>query len=173
MAIAIQDDFDLDYYERILALDGIDFISFRVYQPAAFDVIEDILAERGRPQDNGKELWLAETWYGYCLAPQRSMDLDSEWLEVVVAFALKESISGVMPSDYGCSCRKAAPCSPIPSSRGPHRVWKPGAIWWRPGVRPEKPAYKGPDDQPHQPCGNRGRTWTPRCASGATRWACR
>lgn len=102
VAIAIQDDFDLDYYERILALDGIDFISFRVYQPAAFDVIEDILAERGRPQDNGKELWLAETWYGYCLAPQRSMDLDSEWLEVVVAFALKESISGVMPSDYGC-----------------------------------------------------------------------
>ena len=66
------------------------------------DVIEDILAERGRPQDNGKEVWLAETWYGYCLAPQRSMDLDSEWLEVVVAFALKESISGVMPSDYGC-----------------------------------------------------------------------
>ena len=90
VAIAIQDDFDLDYYERILALDGIDFISFRVYQPAAFDVIEDILAERGRPQDNGKELWLAETWYGYCLAPQRSMDLDPEWLEVVVAFALKD-----------------------------------------------------------------------------------
>lgn len=102
VTIAIQSDFDLDYYERILALDGIDFVSFRVYQPGAFEVIEDILAERGHPRDSGKALWLAETWYGYCLAPQRSMALDSEWLEVAVAFAQKESISGVMPSDYGC-----------------------------------------------------------------------
>lgn len=102
VTIAIQSDFDLDYYERILALDGIDFVSFRVYQPGAFEVIEDILAERGHPRDSGKALWLAETWYGYCLAPQRSMALDAEWLEVAVAFAQKESISGVMPSDYGC-----------------------------------------------------------------------
>lgn len=106
VTIAIQSDFDLDYYERILALDGIDFVSFRVYQPGAFEVIEDILAERGHPRDSGKALWLAETWYGYCLAPQRSMALDAEWLEVAVAFAQKESISGVMPSDYGCFLQK-------------------------------------------------------------------
>ena len=125
VTIAIQSEFDLDYYERILDVEGIDFISFRVYQPGAFDVIEDILDERGRPQDHGKELWLVETWYGYCLAPQRSMALDSEWLEVVVAFASKESISGVMPSDYGCFLQEGGTLfSDTVDVEGRTEVWK-------------------------------------------------
>jgi hypothetical protein len=45
---------------------------------------------------------IVETWYGYCLAPQRSMALDAEWLEMVTAFAAKENISAMLTSDYGC-----------------------------------------------------------------------
>lgn len=101
VSIAPQNEFDLDYYERALAL-GLDFVAFRVYQPAQFDLIEDALAERGRPQDQGAELWLAETWYGYCLAPQRSMALDAEWLETAVAFAARYDAGAVLPNDFGC-----------------------------------------------------------------------
>ncbi|MCZ7541358.1 MAG: hypothetical protein M5U29_15895 [Anaerolineae bacterium] len=102
VTIAISDDFDLDFYERVLALESIDFIGVRIFQPAAFDVLEEVLAERGHPADHGKELWLLETWYGYCLAPQRSMDLDATWLETVAAFAAKERITTVLANDYGC-----------------------------------------------------------------------
>lgn len=101
VSIAPQNEFDLDYYERVLEL-GIDFVAFRVYQPAQYDLIEETLAERGRPQDHGAELWLAETWYGYCLAPQRSMALDAEWLEAAVAFAARHDGSAVLPNDFGC-----------------------------------------------------------------------
>ena len=101
VSIAPQTEFDLDYYERVLELD-IDFVAFRVYQPAQYDLIEETLAERGRPQEHGAELWLAETWYGYCLAPQRSMDLDAEWLETAVAFAARYEGSVVLPNDFGC-----------------------------------------------------------------------
>ena len=73
----------------------------RVLSPQ-FDLIEDALAERGRPQEQGAELWLAETWYGYCLAPQRSMALDAEWLETAVAFAARYEGSAVLPNDFGC-----------------------------------------------------------------------
>lgn len=101
VSIAAQSEFDMDYYERVLEL-GIDFVAFRVYQPAQFDLIEDALVERGRPQEQGAELWLAETWYGYCLAPQRSMALDAEWLETAVAFAARYEGSAVLPNDFGC-----------------------------------------------------------------------
>jgi hypothetical protein len=100
--VALQGDFELDYYERILELDGLDFVAFRIFQPAAFGVLEDVLAERGYPNDFDKDLWLAETWYGYCLAPQRSMKLDSDWLKAAVAFAAKENMAGAMTSDFGC-----------------------------------------------------------------------
>src|SRR5690554_548210 len=101
VSIAPQNEFDVDYYERVLEL-GIDFVAFRVYQPAQYDLIEETLAERGHPQDQGAELWLAETWYGYCLAPQRSMQLDAEWLETAVAFAARYGGSAVLPNDFGC-----------------------------------------------------------------------
>jgi hypothetical protein len=100
--VALQGDFELDYYERILELDGLDFVAFRIFQPAAFGVLEDVLEERGHPNDFDKNLWLAETWYGYCLAPQRSMKLDSDWLKAAVAFAAKENMAGAMTSDFGC-----------------------------------------------------------------------
>lgn len=102
VTISLIDDLDLDFYERALTLEGLDFIGVRVFQPGAFDVLEDLFAERGHPADHGKELWLLETWYGYCLAPQRSMDLDAMWLEAVIAFAAKERISTVLVNDYGC-----------------------------------------------------------------------
>jgi hypothetical protein len=102
VTISIDSDFDLDYYERILQVDGVDQIGFRIFQPAAFEVVEDVLAERGNPVDYGKQLWVVETWYGYCLAPQRSMDLDATWLELVAAFASRENMSAVLVSDYGC-----------------------------------------------------------------------
>ncbi|NLE52806.1 MAG: hypothetical protein GX613_15520 [Chloroflexi bacterium] len=101
VSIASQTEFDLDYYERVLEL-GIDFVAFRVYQPAQYDLIEDALAERGRPQEHGAELWLSETWYGYCLAPQRSMALDAEWLETAVAFVARYDGGVVLPNDFGC-----------------------------------------------------------------------
>ncbi len=102
VAVSISDDYDLDFYEQVLGLEAVDFIGVRIFQPAAFDVLEDILAERGHPADHGKELWLLETWYGYCLAPQRSMDLDARWLEAAAAFAAKERITTVLANDYGC-----------------------------------------------------------------------
>lgn len=102
VTIAISDDFDLDFYEQVLALESVDFVGVRIFQPAAFDVLEDVLDERGHPADHGKELWLLETWYGYCLAPQRSMDLDATWLETVAAFAAQERITTVLANDYGC-----------------------------------------------------------------------
>ncbi|NLE50514.1 MAG: hypothetical protein GX613_03850 [Chloroflexi bacterium] len=101
VSVAPQNEFDVDYYERVLEL-GIDFVAFRVYQPAQYDLIEETLAERGHPQEKGAELWLAETWYGYCLAPQRSMELDAEWLETAVAFAARYDGSAVLPNDFGC-----------------------------------------------------------------------
>jgi hypothetical protein len=64
VTIAIDSDFDLDYYERVLQMDGIDQIGFRIFQPAAFDVVEKVLAERGTPVEFGKQLWFVETWYG-------------------------------------------------------------------------------------------------------------
>ncbi len=106
VTVALQSDFDLDYYERALELDGIDFISFRIFQPGALTRLEEELEERGHPADFDKELWLSETWYGYCLAPQRSMELDGLWLDVVTAFAAKEGISGVLVADFGCFVQK-------------------------------------------------------------------
>lgn len=102
VTISLIDDLDLDFYEQALTLDELDFIGVRVFQPGAFDVLEDLFTERGHPADYGKELWLLETWYGYCLAPQRSMELDAMWLETVTAFAAKERISAVLVNDYGC-----------------------------------------------------------------------
>lgn len=102
VAIALQSDSDLDYYERVLSLDGLDYVGFRLFQAAAFDRLEEILDEYGHPNEFGKELWIMETWYGYCLAPQRSMTLDSKWLEVVTAFAAQNGVSGVLTADFGC-----------------------------------------------------------------------
>lgn len=102
VSIAINKDFELDYYERVLEIEGLDFIGMSIYQPAGWDEINKIMDERGRPQDFGKELVIIETWYGYCLSPQRSMELDSLWLETAVAYAAKEEISTVISNDYGC-----------------------------------------------------------------------
>jgi hypothetical protein len=102
VTVSLDDDFDLAFYERALEIDGIDFISLDLYQPAAFNLLEETLDERGHPRDFGKELWISETWYGFCMAPQRSMELDSMWLETVVAFAAKTNISAVMPTSFGC-----------------------------------------------------------------------
>ncbi len=106
VTVSIDNDFNLDYYERVLQMDGVDQIGFRVFQPAAFDVMSDIFAERGHPADFDKQLWIVETWYGYCLAPQRSMDMDATWLEMIAAYAASERISGVLVSDYGCFLQK-------------------------------------------------------------------
>lgn len=95
-------DFDLSYYERVLDLDGLDFISMDVFQETAFTILQDLLDEHGRAADHGKALWINQTWYGYCMAPQRSMELDSLWLETVTAFAAKENFSAVMPTSFGC-----------------------------------------------------------------------
>jgi hypothetical protein len=102
VTVSISDDYDLDFYEQVLALEAVDFIGVRIFQPAALDLLEDIFAERGHPADHGKEVWVLETWYGYCLAPQRSMKLDARWLEAVAAFAAKERITTVLVNDYGC-----------------------------------------------------------------------
>jgi hypothetical protein len=102
VGVSIQSDFDKQFYQRALTLDGIDLVGVRIFQPAAFQVIEDLLAQDGSPMDHGKEMWIVETWYGYCLAPQRSMDLDGVWLETVAAFAAKDTMSAVFANDFGC-----------------------------------------------------------------------
>lgn len=106
ITINLSSDFDLDFYSRALEIEGIDFIGVRIFQQAAFERLEEILAERGHPVDFGKELWITETWFGYCLAPQRSMELDGDWLAVTAAFAARTDISAVFASDYGCFVQK-------------------------------------------------------------------
>lgn len=102
VTVGLQADFDRAYYEAVLGLDGLDFIGVRIYQMAAFEDLEDLIAQYGHPNEFGKELWITETWFGYCIAPQRSTEHDSLWLEAAVAFAGKESVTAVMASDYGC-----------------------------------------------------------------------
>lgn len=102
VGVTLASDFDLAFYERVLALDGIDFIGFRVFQPAALDRLEEVFIDIGHPVDNDKTWQITETWYGYCLAPQRSMDIDAQWLTAVTVFTAKENGSGVLPSDFGC-----------------------------------------------------------------------
>jgi len=102
VTIALQNDRDLDYYELVLGLEDLDFIGFRIFQPGAFDEIETIFDERGSAVEQGKQVWIMETWYGYCLAPQRSTELDGLWLEATAAFAAKEQMTAVLESDFGC-----------------------------------------------------------------------
>jgi hypothetical protein len=102
VSVGVQSDLDLDYYSRVLALDGVDFIGVGVFQPGAFEAVDDLFIERGRPADSGKQMWIVETWYGYCLAPQRSMDLDSKWLDVTAQYAAKEQFSAMLVKDFGC-----------------------------------------------------------------------
>jgi hypothetical protein len=102
ITISIDSDFEKEFYARMLENKDLDYLGVRLFQPGAFQVIEDLLKEKGEPREFGKQFWIVETWYGYCLAPQRSMKLDSEWLELVAAFAAKESISTMLANDYGC-----------------------------------------------------------------------
>lgn len=102
VTVAIDSAFDKDFYAKALTLDGVDFIGVRIFQPGAFQVLEDLMKEKGNPADHGKQLWIVETWYGYCLAPQRSMKLDGLWLDMTAAFAAKESIPAMVVNDYGC-----------------------------------------------------------------------
>ena len=102
VSLWMSDDFDKDYYQRVLELDGLDFIGVRVYQLSNFDQLVEDLDELGRPQDSGKQLWMVETWYGYCLAPQRSMEIDGDWLRASVAYAAKEDVSALFAKDLGC-----------------------------------------------------------------------
>lgn len=106
VTFSLAQDFDLIYYEHVLDMDDIDFIGVRIFQPAAFDRLEEIIDEYGHPADHGKELWILETWYGYCFAPQRSMELDATWLELTAAFAASNNISTILASDYGCFLQK-------------------------------------------------------------------
>lgn len=102
VSLALQRDLDEAFYLKLLDMDGIDYIGFRIYQPAAFQVLEDFLLDNGHPAEYGKQLWINETWYGACLAPQRSQKLDGLWLETVAAFAATEDIATVLASDFGC-----------------------------------------------------------------------
>ena len=102
VSLWMTDDFDKEYYQRVLEIDGIDFVGVRMYQLSNFDQLTEDLAELGHPQDYGKQLWIVETWYGYCLAPQRSMEIDADWLEASVAYAAKENVSAVYAKDLGC-----------------------------------------------------------------------
>jgi len=102
VTISLDRDFDLKYYERVLGLEGLDIITVDAYQQVSFEKIEDLVDEHGHPRDHGQELWITDTWYGFCMTPQRSMKLDSLWLETVVAFAAKEQITGVLPTSFGC-----------------------------------------------------------------------
>lgn len=125
VTVSFDRDFDMEYYERVLELDGVDLITIDLYQTAAFQVVEDAMEERGHPADFGKELWLSETWYGFCMAPQRSMDLDSLWLKTVVAFAAKERISAVLPTSFGCFLQSGGTLlNPSVNLDGRTAVWK-------------------------------------------------
>lgn len=102
ISFALQQELDEDLYVRALDMDEIDFIGFRMFQPAAFEVLEEMFEDLGHPADYGKEAWIMETWFGACLAPQRSQKLDGKWLEMTAAFAAKERMTAMLASDFGC-----------------------------------------------------------------------
>ncbi len=105
-SVALQDDLDTIIYARLLESDAMDFVGFRVYQPGAFQVLDDLFEEHGYPHDYGKTAWITETWYGACVAPQRSQKLDAKWLAATVAYAAQGNIDGVLASDLGCFLQK-------------------------------------------------------------------
>ncbi len=120
VSIALQDELDADVYARLLQSDAIDFVGFRVYQPGAFQVLDDLFAERGHPHDYGKQAWITETWYGACVAPQRSQSLDAKWLAATVAYAAQGGIDAVLASDLGCFVQEGGTLlgeAPSPDSR--------------------------------------------------------
>jgi hypothetical protein len=137
VTISIDSDFDQQYYERVLGLEGLDILTVELYQPASYEQVQRLIDERGHPRDYGQELWITETWYGFCMAPQRSMELDSLWLETVVAFAAKEGISGVLPTSFGCFLQPGGTLLiPDPDLNGRTEVWEK----WRDLVQEWKPA---------------------------------
>ena len=54
VTVSLDDDFDLAFYESALEIDGLDFIRLDLYQPAAFNLLEETLDERGHTRDFGK-----------------------------------------------------------------------------------------------------------------------
>ena len=124
-SIALQEPLDADIYARLLESDAMDFVGFRVYQPGAFQVLDDLFAERGHPHEYGKEAWITETWYGACVAPQRSQNLDAKWLAATIAYAAQGRMDAVLASDLGCFLQKGGTLlgtAPQPDSRT--AVWR-------------------------------------------------
>ncbi len=137
VTVALQNDFDMSYYERVLALEDLDFIGFRMFQPGGFDEIETVFAEHGNAVEQGKQVWIMETWYGYCLAPQRSMKLDGLWLRATAAYAAKEHFSAVLESDFGCFLQPGGTLfQSIDDLTGRTDVWQT----WRALIAQWKPA---------------------------------
>ncbi len=119
-SIALQDELDAEIYSRLMKSDAIDFVGFRVYQPGAFQVLDELFAERGHPHDYGKQGWITETWYGACVAPQRSQSLDAKWLAATIAYAAQGGMDAVLASDLGCFLQKGGTLlgdNPQPNSR--------------------------------------------------------
>ncbi|MCD4686998.1 MAG: hypothetical protein K8S97_13800 [Anaerolineae bacterium] len=106
LTVSVWEDMDIDIYLRALETEDIDFIGLRVFQTGAFKGLEEFFADNGHPRDFGKEVWIMETWFGACLAPQRSQDLDARWLEMATAFAAKEDMTAVLTADMGCFVRE-------------------------------------------------------------------
>lgn len=105
ITISVWNDTDVDVYLRALEMEEIDFIGLRIFQTGAFVELEDFFVDYGHPRDFGKEVWIVETWFGACLAPQRSQELDGLWLEMTAAFAAKEDMAAVLTADMGCFVR--------------------------------------------------------------------
>lgn len=125
VTISLAGDFDQDLYPRLLEIDGLDFIGVRIFQPAGFEVLDDLIAEHGDPAQADKQLWIVETWYGYCLAPQRSMKLDALWLDTAVAYAARQPGGVVLMNDYGCFLREGGTLFQVDTDEdGRTPVWK-------------------------------------------------
>ncbi len=136
-SVALQEALDAEIYARLMESDAIDFVGFRVYQPGAFQVLDDLFAERGHPHDYGKQAWITETWYGACVAPQRSQSLDAKWLAATVAYAAQGGIDAVLASDLGCFVQEGgtllSDAPPLESRTDVWRRWHELiASWQRP-----------------------------------------
>ncbi len=138
VTISIDSDFEKDFYAALLENKDLDYLGVRLFQPGAFQVIEDLFKDQGEPREYGKQFWIVETWYGYCLAPQRSMKLDAEWLDLVAAFSAKESITTMLANDYGCFLQPGGTAlQTFDKADGRTDVWKR----WRDLIQVWKPAF--------------------------------
>jgi len=103
-------DKSVEYFKKVLKIKSLDAVGIDFY---SFDDLNKAikLMDEVKPHDYGKELWLAETYYGlgWPCAPAAKENLDAEWLKMTYEFAQHYNADAYIPwpfehlLTYNCS----------------------------------------------------------------------